>query len=246
MGHFISIQKASRIKPRGQNQPKEEPQRSFLPHKGTSSLQELPNCLKLWNSLTVISIHPQESLNWVVVVQSPSRVLTFATPWTAACRLLCPSPSPRVCLSSCPVNQWCYPTISLPVDLFSSCLQSFPEKGSFLMSQLFPPGGQSTGASVSASALPKSIPGWFPLRLTGLISLQSKELSSLLQHHSSKASIRQHSAFFIVQLSHPYMTNRKTIALTIWLPDICNLKFKVIKTSGTPRAVEMQTVSGRS
>ena len=72
------------------------------------------------------------------------------------------------------------------------------------------------GASASASALPKSIQGWFPLRLTGLISLQSKGLSSLLQHHSSKASILWHSVFFIVQLSHPYMTTRKTITLTRW------------------------------
>ena len=82
------------------------------------------------------------------------------------------------------------------------------------MSWLFASGGQSIGAS--ASVLPMNIQGWFPLGLTGWISFQSKGLSSLLQHHSSKASILRRSAFFIVQLSHSYMTTGKTIALTIW------------------------------
>ena len=78
-------------------------------------------------------------------------------------------------------------------------------------------GGQSIGASASASVLPMNIQNWFPLEWTGWISLQSKGLSSLLQHHSSKASIIQRSAFFMVQLSHPYMTAGKTIALTIYI-----------------------------
>ena len=82
------------------------------------------------------------------------------------------------------------------------------------MSQFFPSGGQSIGAS--ASVLPMNTQGWFPLETTGLISLQSKGLSSLLQHLSSKASILWHSAFLMVQLSHPYMTTGKTIALTMW------------------------------
>ena len=98
--------------------------------------------------------------------------------------------------------------------LFSSCLQSFPASGSFPMSQLFASGGQSIGTSTSASVLPVNFQGWFPLGLTGLISLLSKGLSSLLQHHSSKASMLWCSAFFRVQLSHPYMTTEKTIALT--------------------------------
>ena len=84
------------------------------------------------------------------------------------------------------------------------------------MSQLFTSGDQNTGASASAPVLPMSIQGRFPLRLTGLISLLSKGLLSLLQHHSSKASVLWHSAFFIVQLSDQYMTTGKTIALTIW------------------------------
>ena len=84
------------------------------------------------------------------------------------------------------------------------------------MSQFFPLGGQSTGVSVSASFPPKKSQGWSPSEWTGWISLQSKGLKSLFQHHSSKASIHQHSAFFRVQLSYPYMTTGKTIALTRW------------------------------
>ena len=129
--------------------------------------------------------------------------------------LPCPSPIPRVYSNSCPLSQWCHP-ISSSVIPFSSCLQSFPESGSFQMSQFFPSDGQSITVSASASVLPMNIQDWSPLGWTGWISLQSKGLKSLLQHHSSKASILQHSAFFIVQLSHPYMTTGKTIALTIW------------------------------
>ena len=105
---------------------------------------------------------------------------------------------------------------SHPVSLFSFCLQPFPASGSFLMNRLFSSGGRSIGASASASVLPVNIQGWFPLRLTGLISLLSKGLSSLLQNHSLKASILWHSAFFMVQFSHLYMTTGKAIALTIW------------------------------
>ena len=84
----------------------------------------------------------------------------------------------------------------------------------FSMSQLFAWGGQSIGVSASASVLPMNTQDWPPLGWTGWISLQSKGLSSLLQHHSSKASTLWHSAFFTVQLSHLYMTTGKTIALT--------------------------------
>ena len=92
-------------------------------------------------------------------------------------RLPCPSPSPGACSNSCPLSQWCHPTISSSVIPFSSCLQSFPVSGSFPMSWLFPSGRQSIGASASASVLPMNIQGWFLLGLTGLISLQSKGLS---------------------------------------------------------------------
>ena len=125
--------------------------------------------------------------------------------------LPCPSPTSRACSNSSPLSQWCHPTISSSVVPFSSCLQSFPASGSFLMSQFFVSGDQSIGASTSASVLPMNIQGWFPLGLTGLDFLAVQEsLKSLLQHHSSKASILWGSAFFIVQLSHPYMTTGKT------------------------------------
>ena len=93
----------------------------------------------------------------------------------------CPSPTPRVYSNSCAFSRWCHPTISSSVVPFSSCLQSFPASGSFLMSQLFASGGESTGASVSASVLPVSTQGWFLWGLTGLISLLSRGLSSLLK-----------------------------------------------------------------
>ena len=107
--------------------------------------------------------------------------------------------SPRVCADSRPLSRWWHPTISSSVIPFSSCLQSFPASGYFPVSQVFTSGGQSIGASTSASVLPVSIQDWFPLGLTSLISLLSK---SLLQHHSLKASILRCSAFFMVQLSH--------------------------------------------
>ena len=91
-------------------------------------------------------------------------------------RLPCPSPSLRVCSNSCPLSWWFHPTIPSYVVPFSSCLQSFPVSGSFTRSQFFPSGDQSTGASASSSVLPMNIQGWFPLRLTSLISLLSKGL----------------------------------------------------------------------
>ena len=112
------------------------------------------------------------------------------------------------------VSGWCHPTISSSVIPFSSHLQSFPASGSFQMSQLFTLGGQSIGVSASASVLPMNTQDWFHLGWTGWISLLSKGLSRAFSNNSSKASILRHSAFFIVQLSHPYMTTGKTIALT--------------------------------
>ena len=148
-------------------------------------------------------------------VQSLSRDQLFTTPWTAAYQASLPSPTPRAGSNSCPLSQWCHPTISSSLISFS-WLQSFPASGSFQMSQFFARGGQSIGTSASASVLPMTIQDWFPLGWTGWISLQSKGLKSLLQHHSSKASIFQCSVLFIVQLSHPYMTTGETTALTRW------------------------------
>ena len=127
-------------------------------------------------------------------------------------RLPCPLLSPRVCSNSCSLSQWCYLTISFSVVPFPSCLQSFPALGSFPLSQLFISDGQSIGASTSVLSMNNQ--GWFPLGLTGLIFLPSKDLSRVFsQYHSSKASILQCSASFMVQLSHPYVTTGKTIAL---------------------------------
>ena len=118
----------------------------------------------------------------------------------------CLSSTPRVYWNSGPLSQRRHPTISPSVVTFSSCLQPFPASGSFQMSQLFASDGQSIRVSPSALVLPMNIQDWFPLGWTGWISLQSQELSSLLQHYSSKASILQCSAFFIVQLTsiHDY------------------------------------------
>ena len=129
----------------------------------------------------------------------------------------CPSPTPGVYSNSCPSSRWCHPAISFSVVSFSSCPQSLPASGSFPMSQLFAWGGQSIGVSASASVLPVNTKDWSPLGWTGWISLGlavQGTLKSLLQDHSSKASIFWHSAYFTVQLSHPYMATGKTIALT--------------------------------
>ena len=129
-------------------------------------------------------------------------------------RPTCPSTIPGVHPNPCPLNRWCHPTISSSVVPFSSCLQSFPASGSFEMSQLFALGGQSIGVSASTSVLPMKHPGLISFRMDWLDLAVQETLKSLLQHHSSKASILRHSAFFIVQLSHPYITTGKTIALT--------------------------------
>ena len=111
-------------------------------------------------------------------------------------RLPCPSPSPGPCSNSCPSNQWYHPTISSSVVSFSSCLQSFPASGSLSTSQFFTSGGQTTRVSASASRLPINIQDWFPLGLTGWISLQSEGLSRVF----SNTTVQKHQ-FFGIQLS---------------------------------------------
>ena len=110
-------------------------------------------------------------------------------------RLPCPSPIPKAYSNSCPLSQWCHPTILSSVIPFSSCLQSFPASGSFPMSQLFASGGQSIGVSALASVLPMNIQDWFPLGLTGLISLKSKGFSRVFN------TTVQKNQFFSSQLS---------------------------------------------
>jgi len=118
----------------------------------------------------------------------------------------CPSPTPRAYSNSCPASWWCHPTISSSVVPFSSCIQSFPASGSFPMNPFFASGGQSIGTSALASILPKNIQNWFPLRLTGLISLQSRGLSRVF----SSTTVQKHQ-FLMVQLSHSYMTLTRQI-----------------------------------
>ena len=139
-------------------------------------------------------------------------------------RLPCPSPTPGACSNSCPLHWWYHPTILSSVVPFSSCLHFFPVSGSFPGSQFFASGGQSIGVSNEYSGLISSRMDWLDLLVV------QGTLKSLLQHHSSKASILLHSAFFIVQLSHPYMTTGKTIALTRWtfVGKVMSLLFNVL------------------
>ena len=121
---------------------------------------------------------------WVVSSSLQPNGLQHARP-------LCPSSTLRAYSNSCPLSQWCHPTISSSVVPFSFCLQSFPASGSFPMSPLFTSGSQSIGASASASVLQMNIQDWFPLRWTGWISLQSKGLSRVF----SNTTVRKHQFF---------------------------------------------------
>ena len=153
-----------------------------------------------------------EVVLFVVVAQSLSSV-SLRPHGLQHTRLPCPSISPRVCLNSSiesvmPSNHLilCRPLLLLPsifpsIRVFSNDLALY---------------SQSIAASALVSVFPMNIQGWFPLGLTGLVSLLSRGLKSLLQHHSSKVSILWHSVFFMVQLSHPSMTTGKTIALIRW------------------------------
>ena len=114
----------------------------------------------------------------------------------------CPSPTPGVHSDSHPSSQWCHPAITSSVVPFSSCPQSLPASESFPMSQLFAWGGQSIRASASASVLPMNFQDWFPLGLTGLISLQSKELPRVF----SSTTVQKHQ-FFQVHLYGPTITS---------------------------------------
>ena len=130
----------------------------------------------------------------------------------------CPSPTPGVHSDSCPLSQWCHPAISSSVVPFSFCPQSLPASESCPMSQLFTWGGQSTGVSAAASFLPKNTQDESPLEWTSWISLQSQGLSRVF----SNTTVQKHQFFGTQpssqsQLSHPYMTIGKTIALTRWI-----------------------------
>ena len=139
-----------------------------------------------------------ESIHYICSVQFSCSVMSNYLwphePWHA--RPPFPSPTPRVYTNSCPLTQWCHPTISSSVVPFSSCLQSFPASGSFQMGQLFTLSGQSIGVSALASVLPMNIQDWSPLGWTGWISLQSKGLSRVFSNNK----VQKHQ-FFCAQLS---------------------------------------------
>ena len=183
------------------------------------------------NGLCMVGFPEEENGFWFVV-QSLSPVWLFVTPWTAALQtspsFTVPQSLLRLMSIELMMSSNCHPVIP-----FSFCPQSFLALGSFPMSQLFASGGQSIGSSASASVLPMNIQGWFPLGSTGLISLQPKRFKNLLQHHSSKASILRHSAFFMIQLSYLYMTTGKTIALAIWpfVSKVITLLFNMLSRS---------------
>ena len=145
--------------------------------------------------------------------------------------LSCPSPSPRVCSNSCQLSQWCYPTISSSIVPFS-CPQSFPTSGAFPMSQLFTLGGQ-IGASDSVSVLPMNIQGWFPLGLTGWISLQSRGLSKVF----SNTAIRK-PHFFHTQPSlwsnshiHTWLLEKPQLWLWTLVSKVMSLLFNMLSLS---------------
>ena len=177
-----------------------------FPHQG------LNPCLLHWQVDSLPLRHqgsPPET-----VMQPLSHVQLFATPWTTACQAFLAITDSQNLLKLMsndlvmPSNHLilCHPL------LLPSILPSIR----VISSQFFTSGGQSIGVSASASVFPLNSQNLFPFGLTGLISFQSKGPSSLLQHHSLKASVLWCSAFFMVQLSHSFMTTRKTIALTIW------------------------------
>ena len=158
-------------------------------------------------------LSPSNILEWLDSVQFRCSVMSaLCDPVNHSMTGLPVHHQPPEFTNSCPLSQWCHPNISSSVVPFSSCPQSFPASGSFQMSQLFTSGGQSLSFNISPS---NEHPGLISFRMDwlDLLAVQGT-LKSLLQHHSSKASILQHSTFFIVQLSHPYMTTGKTIALT--------------------------------
>ena len=133
-------------------------------------------------------------------------------------RLPCLSPISGVCSNSCPLSQWCHPTISSSVVPFSSCLQSFPASGSFHMSQFFPSGGQSIEVSALTSFLTVTIQDWFPLGLTGLNSLQSKGLPRVFSNTTVQKFSSLVLSFLYSPTSHLWLlvTYLTTIALTRW------------------------------
>ena len=176
------------------------------------------------------SVQPFSFMHFFSSVQLLSHVQLFATPWTAACQASLSSPTPGACSNSCPLSRWCHPTISSSVIPFSSCLQCFP--GSRVFSNRLAlcnrwPKYWSFSFTISLSneysGLISFRNDWFDL-----LAVQGT-LKSLLQHHRWKASIH-HSAFFMVQLSRPFLNTRKIKALTIriFVSKVISLLFNML------------------
>ena len=176
----------------------------------TSGIFQIPKKKKIINNIEFQTNHlkcgkERFDLYQFSSVQLLNRVRQLWPHGLQHARPPCPSPTAGVYSNSCLLSRWCHPTISSSVIPFSSRLQSFPASGFFQMNQLFPSGSQSIGVSASKSVLPMNIQNWFPLGTDWLDILAVQgTLKSLLQYHNSKASILRHSAFFTVQLSHPY------------------------------------------
>ena len=160
-----------------------------------------------WTTFTVTV----SSVQWL------SHVWLCATPWTAACSVSLSITNSWSNSNSYALTQWCHTTISSSALAFSSSLQSFPASGSFQIRQFFASGGKVFRVSASAISPSNEYSGLMSFRMDWMDLLAVREtLKCLLQHYSSKASILWHSPFFIVQLSHPYMTTGKTKALIRW------------------------------
>ena len=141
-------------------------------------------------------------------------------------RLPCSTPTPGACSNSCPLSQWCHPTISSSVVSFSSCLWSFPTSWSSPMSQFSTSGSQSIGVLASSSVLPMNIQDWFPLGLTGWIALQSKGLSKIFFY----TTVKKHQ-FFVTQLSlesnsliHTWCWGWNSNTLATWWEELTHWK----------------------
>ena len=145
----------------------------------------------------------------------------------------CPSPTLVVYSNSCPLSQWCHPTISSSVIPFSSCLQSFPTSESLQMSPFFTLGGQSIEVSASTSVLPMNIQDWFPLGWTGWISLQSKGLSRIF----SDTSIQKHQFFpFLPRSKHLLFSRLPSLSAVIFE----SKKIKCVTASAFPLSISMK------
>ena len=172
---------------------------SSLPKDPDGDERKLGRCLKAnlgWLRDPFLSFYPAEGLSdysapYSVRFSHSDLSDSLQPHGVQHARLPCPSPTPGAWSNSCPLSQWCHPTISSSVVPFSSCLQSSLASGTFPMSQFFTSGGQNIGASALASILPMNFQDWFPLGLTGLISLLSKGLSRVFYN----TTVQKHQFF---------------------------------------------------